>query len=182
MVAIRQIRETDAGAFLALCKALDDETQFMLLEPGERQTTVKEQQDRIRGILSKDNHTILIAENDGGLVGYVAGLGGPYRRNRRTVNVVMGIVKTFGGQGLGAKLLAELERWAREHEIHRLELTVMAHNERAISLYRKMGFEIEGTKQHSLSVGGAFVDEYYMAKLLSQVRPNMETGRNSTVN
>ena len=27
-----------------------------------------------------------------------------------------------------------------------LELTVMAHNERAIRLYKKMGFEIEGIK------------------------------------
>src|SRR5260221_14723182 len=100
MVAIRQIQETDAGAFLALCKALDDETQLMLLEPGERQTKVEEQQNRIRGILSKDNHTILVAESDGRLVGYVAGLGGPYHRNRRTVHVVMGIVQAFGGQGL----------------------------------------------------------------------------------
>jgi RimJ/RimL family protein N-acetyltransferase len=172
MVAIRQIRETDASAFLALCSALDEETQFMLMEPGERQTTVEEQRERIRGILSKDNHTILVAESSGKLVGYVAGLGGPYRRNRRTVHVVMGILQAFGGQGLGAKLLAELEKWAREHEMHRLELTVMAHNERAISLYRKMGFETEGTKRHSLSVNGAYVDEYYMAKLLLQVRPN----------
>jgi hypothetical protein len=29
-----------------------------------------------------------------------------------------------------------------------------------------MGFEIEGVKKHSLLVDGAFVDEYYMGKLL----------------
>ena len=42
----------------------------------------------------------------------------------------------------------------------------MVHNERAIRLYKKMGFEIEGTKKHSLFVNGQYVDEYYMAKIL----------------
>ena len=166
MIEIRHIRETDASDFLSLCRDLDDETQFMLLESGERQTTVEEQQERIRSVLSMDNHGIFVAESDGRLVGYVAGSGGPYRRNRRTVYVVIGIIQAFAGQGLGAKLLAELEKWARDHEVHRLELTVMSHNEKAVGLYQTMGFVIEGTKRHSLFVSGAFVDEYCMAKLL----------------
>jgi RimJ/RimL family protein N-acetyltransferase len=56
--------------------------------------------------------------------------------------------------------------WARERGFHRLELTVMTHNERAIRLYKKMGFEVEGVKKHSLFVNGEYVDEYYMAKLI----------------
>jgi RimJ/RimL family protein N-acetyltransferase len=42
----------------------------------------------------------------------------------------------------------------------------MAHNSGAIALYKKMGFEIEGTKNHSLIVDGMYIDEYYMAKLV----------------
>ncbi len=63
-------------------------------------------------------------------------------------------------------LLTELERWARNRHIHRLELTVVADNQRALSLYRKMGFEQEGVKRHSLLIHGQYVDEYYMVKLL----------------
>jgi RimJ/RimL family protein N-acetyltransferase len=59
-----------------------------------------------------------------------------------------------------------LEDWSREKGIHRLELTVMAHNTNAIGLYQKVGFQIEGTKKGSLFVDGQYVDEYYMAKLL----------------
>jgi len=62
-------------------------------------------------------------------------------------------------------LLAELQ-FTRHHAVHRLELTVMVHNERAIRLYKKMGFEIEGTKKHSLLISGSYVDEYHMAKLI----------------
>lgn len=48
----------------------------------------------------------------------------------------------------------------------KLNDVVIAHNEVALSLYKKMGFEIEGVKRDSLYVDGEFVDEYYMSKLL----------------
>ncbi|GAE36015.1 acetyltransferase [Halalkalibacter akibai JCM 9157] len=52
------------------------------------------------------------------------------------------------------------------HDIHRLELTVVTRNEIGISLYQKMGFEIEGRKRDSLLINSEYVDEYYMSKLL----------------
>nr|WP_257144309.1 GNAT family N-acetyltransferase [Bacillus pseudomycoides] len=63
-------------------------------------------------------------------------------------------------------MFKEVEKWARLHDIWRLELTVMAHNTRAQALYKKAGFEQEGVKKASLIVEGERVDEYYMAKLL----------------
>lgn len=40
---IREIQIEDAVAFLQLGKQLDEETSYMLLEPGERDTTVEQQ-------------------------------------------------------------------------------------------------------------------------------------------
>lgn len=42
----------------------------------------------------------------------------------------------------------------------------MCHNEAALHLYEKNGFQREGIKKNSMVVNGQFVDEYYMAKLL----------------
>jgi RimJ/RimL family protein N-acetyltransferase len=167
MIKIRELREQDAAEFLALCKRLDEETSFMLLEPGERMTTTAEQGDLIRNILSKENQTILVAETDGRLVGYIAGLGGDYRRNRHKVDIVIGILLDYSGQGLGMRLFTTLEDWARAHNLHKLELTVMVHNERAISLYKKMGFVVEGRIVDSLFVNGRYVDELDMAKIIN---------------
>jgi len=167
MITIREIREHDARDFLELCRRLDEETQFMMLEPGERLTTEAEQRERIKKILSEDNQTILVAESEGRLVGCAAGLGGSYRRNRHSVHVVIGILQAFAGQGSGTKLLGELEKWACGRKMHRLELTVMVHNERAFGLYKKLGFAVEGTRRDSLFVNDAYVDEYTMAKMLS---------------
>ncbi|GGA41823.1 GNAT family N-acetyltransferase [Paenibacillus yonginensis] len=88
------------------------------------------------------------------------------RRIRHTLYLVVGILQSYSGQGIGTRLFAEMEKWAADHDIHRLELTVMAHNERALALYRKAGFEVEGTKKDSIYVDGQYVDEFYMAKLI----------------
>ncbi len=165
-VKIRQIREDDAEKFLDLCRRIDTETSFMMFEPGERPFTIKNQRDEIRDILSRDNQTIFVAEKDGQLTGYLTACGGRYKRNRQTVDIITGVLRGFYSQGIGTKLFEELERWAKEKEIHRLELTVMVHNKAALSLYRKMGFEIEGRKKHSLLINNRYIDEYCMAKLL----------------
>jgi RimJ/RimL family protein N-acetyltransferase len=163
---IRTIRESDTEQFLNLCKKLDIETQFMMLEPGERTTTVEEQQAQIKRLLSKENRAIFVAEHDGQLVGYLAALGGEFKRNKHSVQIVIGILQDFTGQGIGTQLFLALEDWAHRQHIHRLELTVMTHNKAGIALYKKQGFEIEGMKRHSMLVNGHYVDEFYMAKLL----------------
>ena len=165
---IRAIRESDGEQFLVLGKALDEETQFMMLEPGERTTTIEEQTQRIRNLLSQDNQMIFVVEHENQLVGFLGALGGNYRRNHDCVHVVIGIRQESAGQGIGKELFEALDKWAIDHKLHRLELTVMSHNERAIHLYQKMGFKTEGTKKDSLLVNGRYVDEYYMARILNR--------------
>ncbi len=124
---IRTVREDDAEQFLNLCKQLDSETQFMLLEPGERKTTLEEQRTQINAILKHDNQTIFVAEQDNQLVGYLAASGGAFKRNRHSADLVTGILQTFTGQGIGTQLFQRLEEWAQQKHLHRLELTVMTH-------------------------------------------------------
>jgi RimJ/RimL family protein N-acetyltransferase len=166
MVTIRTIRERDSEPFLALSARLDEETDFRLLEAGERRTTIEEQRETIRRVRATENQTILVAEADSRLVGYIAGIGGQYRRNRHSAYVVVAVLQAFSGRGIGTQLFERLEAWAVERVIHRVELTVMAHNERAIRLYEKLGFHREGRKRDALLVSGEYVDEYLMAKLL----------------
>jgi RimJ/RimL family protein N-acetyltransferase len=56
---------------------------------------------------------------------------------------------------------------ARQIIVHRLELTVMAHNERAAALYRRVGCTVEGRAHECLLVDGRLADELYMAKLFN---------------
>jgi RimJ/RimL family protein N-acetyltransferase len=164
---VREATESDAGALLALKRALDQETTFMLLEPGERTTTEADFAEELRAVAARPNAVVLVADTGGELAGYVEARGGSFRRNRPTAHVVIGIRQSYAGRGLGGRLLTELEAWARAHGIHRLELTVMTHNERAVALYRKTGYEVEGTRREALVVDGRPVDELWMAKLVT---------------
>ncbi len=69
-------------------------------------------------------------------------------------------------QGIGTHLFIVVEEWANKKHLHRLELTVMTNNVAGISLYKKRGFEIEGTRRDAYIVNERYVDEYMMAKLI----------------
>lgn len=162
---IRTAESDDAKQLVKLIKQIEN-SNFMLFEPGERKTTVDQQRKRIEAMSGEKTSTILVAEENGLLVGYLFAMGGNPVRVKHAVYLAIGVAESSRGQGVGTKLFGKLEEWAKERTIHRLELTVMVHNKAGITLYKKMGFEIEGTKRHSLFVDGNYVDEYYMSKLL----------------
>jgi len=99
MITIRPVTVDDAAAFLALRQQIDVETKFMMLEPGERQTTVEQERERIAAMLQADNKQTFLAEDDGQLVGWLWANGGDYRRNHHTVHIVIGIRQSHTGRG-----------------------------------------------------------------------------------
>ena len=82
------------------------------------------------------NSVVIVAEAEGRLLGHVEAEGGRFLRNRITAQIVIAILAAVSGRsvGSGLRLLGELERWAATTGLHRLELTVMAHSDRAIRL------------------------------------------------
>lgn len=166
MALIRSVRAEDAEALLDLNRKLDRETSFMLLEPDERNDSVQEQAKTIARVLATPNQLMLVAEADRRLAGFLVVSGGAFRRNRRTATVVVGVAREFWGRRIASELFAAGETWARGRGLLRLELTVMVHNESAIRLYKRVGFEIEGTRRAAVEIDGKPVDELFMAKQL----------------
>lgn len=113
-----------------------------------------------------DNATVIVADAGFELAGYVAVTGGRYRRESRTADIVAGVRQAYAGQGIGTQLFSALERWKREHRLHRRELTVQPRNTPALRLYSRLGFKIKGTRRQALLVDGRYIDEHIMAKQL----------------
>ncbi|MBA9025315.1 GNAT family N-acetyltransferase [Peribacillus huizhouensis] len=162
---IRPIEVRDAKSFIELSKKIDD-SNFMLFEPGERNTTLEQQCKFIERILSEKKSIIFVAESEHNLVGFIAAFGGNLKRNQHSAYLVLGVLEEFQGQGFASKLFNQIFEWARNNEISRLGLTVIKDNIKAFNLYRKMGFVLEGEKVHSLIINGEPVNEYYFYKLL----------------
>lgn len=163
---IREINTADSEALANLTKQVEASSEYMLWEPAERNMDPNKQRKMIEKMVKSKNSTIFVAEEKNTLIGFIMSVGGPANRNKHSAYIVIGILKEYRGQGVGTKLFQYLEQWALHHDIHRLELTVVTRNEIGISLYQKMGFEIEGRKRDSLLINSEYVDEYYMSKLL----------------
>jgi len=167
-IDIRQAMESDAKSFLDLWDALDSETEFMLFEPNERKATLETQKSRLANAFDSENVRIIVLDDpaEKKLAGFCAGRRSSNFRDKHSLHIVIGIRQEYTGKQWGFKLLTQLEHWARSVEVSRLELSVMVNNNNAIALYKKYGFQIEGTKKNAVFLRSGFIDEYIMAKLI----------------
>ncbi len=164
-VEIRRVQAGDAEALFAMMNALDQETSFMMYEPGERPQNVERLEAAVAQAAGGEDY-MAVAVDGKEIVGFLSAQRGGLRRVRHTAYIVMGVRAAYRGQGVGTALFGGLDGWARECGVTRLELTVMQPNAAAKRLYEKHGFEAEGVRRKSMLVNGEYVDEYYMAKLL----------------
>ena len=109
---------------------------------------------------------LLVAEIEGEVVGVI----GLHTSSRPRVNhkaeVGMMVRDDWKGKGVGAALMqAVIELADKWLNLTRIELTVFTDNESAIALYRKFGFEIEGTLRKYAFRDGEFVDAFAMARI-----------------
>lgn len=167
---IRPIREDDADAFAAMFRALILDTPFMLLTARDRLPSGAIMEGTIRSTLSTDNSMIFVADpGNGRLAGFLRLIGGNISRDRHRGYLIVGVLPEYRMQGVGKHLLQEAEAWAREQNMTRIELTVIAHNRPAQQLYLSLGYRCEGIKRHSLKLDdGSYWDEYHFGKLLDE--------------
>jgi RimJ/RimL family protein N-acetyltransferase len=167
-LTIRAARPDDAEPLIAHIQHLIAEPGINIpLAPGEFKLTVDEERQALAGYEAADNSVFLVAEIDSQLVGQLNCKGGARRATHHAVVLGMSVRQEWRGQGIGAALLTEAIRWARQSGlVSRIELQVYARNEAAIRLYQKFGFEIEGRRRQVIYQNGEYLDDLIMALLL----------------
>ena len=165
MIIIREIQIGDAENLLNLLKKLDAETTFLLYEKGERKITIEQQRKNIQEQLKNQDLTFVLEDNKK-LVGCIFGNILTGNRKKHCMNLAIAILQEYTGKGYGTKLMNILEKYAINNGITRLELEVSKKNKIAISLYQKIGLEVEGVKRNAFLVNGKYEDELLMAKII----------------
>lgn len=165
---IRPVKNKDAEALFDMMCILDNETPFMMYEPGERKKVMDtgDLRRKIGNAVSGNDFLLIAEESDGKIIGFMWAERGRLNRNRHTAYLVVGIREAYRHQGIATEFFKRLDGWARENNIVRLELTVECDNTIARHLYEKNGFAVEGRRIKSMKLNNEFVDEFYMAKLL----------------
>jgi putative acetyltransferase len=108
----------------------------------------------------------VVAERGGEVVGNAGVHPVSHVRRRHAAAVGMAVAHHAQRQGVGTALMSALVDWADNWaHLLRLELTVYTDNPGAIALYRRFGFELEGTHRAYALRDGAYVDSHCMARL-----------------
>ena len=124
--------------------------------------------ESVRELLTKggEGEHILVAVIDGEVVGTIGLHTSSRPRIAHKAEIGMMVRDDWQGKGVGAAMMQAVidlaDKWLN---LARIELTVFTDNELAIALYRKFGFEIEGTLRKYAFRDGEFVDAYAMARI-----------------
>jgi putative acetyltransferase len=109
----------------------------------------------------------LVACVEGDVVGHLGLETFPKHWRRRHVGYIgMAVRDDLQGRGVGTALMeAALDLADNWLGLTRVELTVYVDNAAEVALYKKVGFEVEGTHRRYAFRDGEYVDAYSMARL-----------------
>lgn len=173
-IEIRAARAGDYAALAQLYSGRNAYSQTLQLPFPSHEVWRKRQAE------NDDNHHTLIATIGGEVVGNL-GLTRLTRARRSHVGEIgMGVSDSMQGRGVGTALMqAALDLADNWLALRRIELRVYADNARAIALYRKFGFEVEGTHRLYAVRDGAYVDSLSMARIVDGPRIGAKVNRKS---
>ena len=150
---IRPARADDAVAIAAL----DEATWSFDVTPSPRSSVPSS----IDGML--------VAEDGGEIVGYVAvGRATRLESNRHVADIRgLAVAPDHQGRGLGRALVEAALDAARERGARKVTLRVLGPNTAARALYESCGFVVEGVRRDEFLLDGRYVDDVLMARHLS---------------
>ena len=158
------IRRAEPEDYAGIAHTFEDESAYA----GTLQTPFPSREGwRKRTAELPEGDYVLVACADDRVVGH-AGLhrAGKSPRRAHAMMLGMAIESAWQGKGVGSALLGALvdlaDNWLH---VTRIELTVFTGNRRAIALYRKFGFEVEGTHKAYGLLYGRYADVYAMARI-----------------
>ncbi len=165
-LAIRPLRRTDATQFNLFMKTVAAESSHTLRYPGQPEANADEIGARWESAADTGERLYLGALDGNALKGYLmcfrAFPDHPWMKH--VGYFILMTLKEYWGTGLGRELLRGLDAHAVRTGLTKIEAGVRTDNPRALDLYLKCGFHIEGLRRHAALIDGAYRDEYYIAK------------------
>ena len=147
-LVIDRARGADGDDVLELYLGVLAEERWFIASPDELLLDGEAQGAYITWLNRQDNGVFLTGRLGGELVGALKITGGELRRARHVGRLEVWVGERWRGAGVGLALLEAGVRWAEENpRLSKLSLCVFDDNPRAIHLYERLGFVVEGHRQ-----------------------------------
>ena len=138
---IRNATENDGKAALDNFILTHGQTDYLLTYPDENSFTATQEAEYLKQKSESENEIELVAEVGGKIVG-LAGIDavGKTEKVKRRAEFGVSIDKAFWGLGIGRAMTKACIECAKNAGYAQIELSVVAQNEAAVSLYKSEGF------------------------------------------
>jgi RimJ/RimL family protein N-acetyltransferase len=159
---IREARAGDAPALVALARRVGSEPEGWLITTTDWRSAAEERR-YLRSVRRYAHAAVFVAETDAGIVGRLSIGRDPHPASAHVADLGLMVEAAHRRRGIGQALLDAAVVWARGAGVTKIELHVFPHNEPAIALYERYGFEREGYRKRHYRRPEGFVDAILMA-------------------
>ncbi|EJP20339.1 acetyltransferase, GNAT family [Peptostreptococcaceae bacterium AS15] len=167
IIEFKNVEEKDYSKLTALIEKLADESNFYPFTSDDYKVSDDSQRIFIQRLNNEKNSYISGAYFKYEMVGVVYLYGGNRIRNYHSTTLGIGVLKSYENIGIGKKLMQDAIDYAYKSDvIGKINVQVIKENIRAISFYKKNGFEVEGVEKRSLFIDGLFYDAINMGLII----------------
>lgn len=139
---LRSPRVDDAAEMISYLNDVCSETDFLARYPEEKVYTVEKEEKFLTAIVESPSDLMIVCTVDGKVAGNCHIVFMTTIKTRHRATVMIALRREFWGLGIGQAMFREMIAAAKAHGTEQLELEMIEGNERAMGLYRKMGFEV----------------------------------------
>lgn len=166
-ICIRRVEPGDASDILKISARMGGESPYFSYGEDEFYFTEEQQKNFIKNIMDRENYLYIVGIIDGEIVATLSYISSNRRRVMHRGELGIGVIKEYWGIGVGTSLMDYFFKWANSKSfVKKIDLEVREDNLRAINLYIKYGFKIEGRISRGMFVDGKYYDLYYMGKII----------------
>lgn len=157
----------DAENIVNFYNFVGGETSYLSFEKDEYPNTVEGQIEDIKALEGNQTNTMLLAMDGEKIVG-IATISSSHKiKSRHEGELGIVVAKDYHGRGIGSELIRRLIEWAKGNGVTtRIKLDTRADNVKAVSLYLKFGFVVEGCLKNSTLLNGKYYDLYVMGMMI----------------
>ncbi len=169
-IIVRNAADDDADKVLDFLKDVFSETDFLDITVDEFFRTRKQQKDLIRFYNVSQNSIMLLAVSEGDLAGVLTLTGKIGIKMFHRATLGLAVRKKYWGIGIAHNLMNAAIEVSTHSSLLKLELEVVTVNTRAVNLYKKFGFLIDGIIKYAKIYDGKVYDHYMMSKILKELQ------------
>ncbi len=169
-IIIREAVASDAAAAVCYFQRVSCESDFLDFTADEFTITEAEESLFFEACLVSDHQLYLLALLEGDIMGAMHFRAGTRERSRHVGEISMSVSKKLWGHGVGSMLLDCLLNWVEKKQfIKKISLAVRADNERALRLYQRKGFIVEGILLRERCINLKYYDVVCMTKFVNEL-------------